>query len=119
MRKLILNIALSYIDDIKIKGSKSKYNDEEVPEFSGVRRFMFEYLQNLDRVLAELECAGITISAEKSYFCLASIKIVGFVCDYKDRYPDQGKISKILFWPDYRNISDVRAFINICIYYRI
>ena len=88
MRKLIPDITLSYINDIRVKGPKSRYNNKEVSELSGVRHFIFEYLQNLDRVLAELKRADITISAEKSYFCLANIKIIGFVYNYKDKYPD-------------------------------
>ena len=119
LRELIPDIALPYVDDIGVKGPKSRYNDEEVPELPGVRRFVFEHLQNLDRVLAELERAGTTISAEKSHFCSAGMKIVGFVCDYEGRHPDQGKVSKILLWPDCRNVSDARAFMSVCVYYRI
>ena len=88
MRKLILNIALFYIDDIRIKEPKSRYNNKEISELSDVKRFIFKYFQNLDRVLAKLKRVSITISAKKSYFCSANIKIIDFVCDYKDRYSD-------------------------------
>jgi hypothetical protein len=33
-----------FLDDIKIKGPKSRYNDEKVFRFSGVRRFILKYI---------------------------------------------------------------------------
>ena len=88
MRKLIPNITLSYINNIKIKELKSRYNNKEVSKLSSVRRFVFKYFQNLDRVLTELKRVNIIISAEKSYFYSANIKIISFVYNYKNKYPD-------------------------------
>ena len=42
--KLIPNITLSYIDNIRIKESKSRYNNKEVSKLSDIRRFIFKYL---------------------------------------------------------------------------
>ena len=39
----------------------------------------FEYIQNLNKVLANLERAEVTIVGAKSRFCHASIKIVGYI----------------------------------------
>jgi hypothetical protein len=33
-----------FLNDIKVKGPKSKYNDEEVLDFSGVRRFILKHI---------------------------------------------------------------------------
>jgi hypothetical protein len=62
-----------YMDDIGVKGPRSRYNDEMVEGLPGVRRFILEHIQNLDKVLADLERAGLTISVEKSQFCIEGL----------------------------------------------
>jgi len=119
LRDHIPHIALPFLDDIGVKGPRSRYNDEEVPELPGVRKFVLEHIQNLDAVLADLERAGATISAEKSMFCMAGLKIVGYVCDADGRHPDSAKVLKILEWDGCGNLTEARAFIGICGYYRI
>lgn len=115
----IPHIAMPFLDDIGVKGPKSRYDDEEVPELPGVRKFVLEHIQNLDAVLADLERAGATISAVKSMFCMAGLKIVGYVCDADGRHPDSAKILKILEWESCGDLTEARAFIGICGYYRI
>ncbi len=52
--------AKPFLDDVGIKGPKSKYNNEEVAP--GIKRYVLEHIQNLDKVLADLEQAGVTIA---------------------------------------------------------
>ncbi len=40
-----------FLDDLGVKGSKTKYNNEEVAP--GIRRYVFEHIQNLDKVMAD------------------------------------------------------------------
>ena len=47
------------------------------------------------------------------------LKIVDFVCDLNDRSSETAKIIKILEWSSCRDVSKVRAFIDVCVYYRI
>ncbi len=47
------------------------------------------------------------------------IKIIGYMCDIEERYPDIVKIIKILKWIHYNNVLEARAFINIYMYFRI
>ncbi len=61
---------------------------------------MVEHIQNLDKVLADLERAGVTIARAKSQFCRAGIKIVRYICDVDGRHPDTSKVLKILDWPE-------------------
>ena len=119
LQDLIPQVAMPFVDDIGVKGPRTRYNDEEVPELPGVRRFVLEHIQNLDAVLADLERAGATISAEKSMFCMAGLKIVGYVCDANGRHPDSAKILKILEWERCGDLTEARAFMGICGYYRI
>ena len=47
------------------------------------------------------------------------IKIVGFIYSAKGRTLDSAKVIKILEWKPYMDIGEARAFIGVCIYYRI
>jgi RNase H-like domain found in reverse transcriptase/Integrase zinc binding domain len=119
LRAHIPDIALPFMDDIGVKGPRSRYKEEEIPGLPGVRRFVMEHIQNLDAVLADLERAGVTLSGEKCKFCMAGLKIVGYVCDADGRHPDFAKIAKIIEWPPCNNPTDVKAFLGVTGYYRI
>ena len=113
----IPNRAKPFLDDIGVKGPKTDYGGEEVAP--GIRKYVLEHLMWLDGVLADIERAGCTISGEKSQFCMAGLKIVGFVTDSDGRHPDTAKVIKILEWPICTDASSARAFIGVCVYYRI
>ncbi len=106
-----------FLDDVGVKESKTIYNNEELAP--GIRRYVVEHNQNLDTILADLERAGVTIAEAKSQFCRAGIKIVGYICDANGRHPDTPKIINILDWPEYTDTTSVRAFMGVCVYYRI
>jgi hypothetical protein len=52
-----------------VKGPKGCYREEEVEGLLGVQRFVMEYLQNFNNVLANEQRAGVAISGEKSNWC--------------------------------------------------
>ena len=78
-----------------------------------------KYIQWLNVVFVNLEKTSCTISNEKSQFCIFELKIVDFVCDSNDRSSEIAKIIKILEWSSCHDVSKVRAFINVCVYYRL
>ena len=80
---------------------------------------MVKHIQNLDKILADLEQAGVTIAGAKSQFCQADINIIGYICDTDSRHPNTSKVLKILDWPECTNITSARAFLGVCVYYRI
>ena len=55
-----------FIDDIEIKESKTKYNNEE--SLSEICYFVLKYLQTLDHILLTLELTNVKVFREKSYF---------------------------------------------------
>ena len=107
----------AYIDDIGIEGPRTDYDNDKVEP--GIRRFILEHIVNCDKVLLELERAGVTIAAEKTQWCMPGVKIVGYVCDSDGRHPDSAKIIKILDWPACENPTEVKSFLGVCVYYRI
>ena len=111
------SLVRAFLDDFGIKGPKTRYNDELA--FPGVRRFVLEHLQNLDHVLYLLELSGMVISAEKSQFAMSGVAVVGWVCDFNSRYPDEAKVAKIVEWPIPTSIHEVRSFVGLAVYFRV
>ena len=77
LEDLIPKDCLPFLDNISVKGPLFMYNDKEV--IPGIRQYVLEHIQSLDRTLVRLERAGCTIGP-KSQFCIDGISIVGFVC---------------------------------------
>ena len=106
-----------FLDNVPIRGPKSRYDDEEVAP--GIRRFVFEHAQIMREVLGDIWRSGMTLSGLKSAFAMRGINVVGMVCDCDGHHPERMKVQKIVDWPQPRSIRDARAFIGICVYYRI
>ena len=83
-----------FLDDISVKGPISRYDEKKV--LSEVHCFMFKHLQSLDQILYNIELARGSVTAEKCYFLVEMMKIVGFVCDFNDQHSEKTKIIKIL-----------------------
>ena len=105
------------MDDIGVKGPKTIYEGKEI--CSNIRRYVLKYIQFLDRILINIELSDCIISETKLKFCVFKVKIVKYVCDIEERRPKTAKIIKILEWPLYEDITEVRAFVGVCVYYRI
>ena len=119
LRDLIPKVARAYLNNISIKGPKNQYGNKEMPKLPEVRRFMLKHFQNVNHVLTNLKRAKATISNEKSKFYMTSIEIVGFVYNANSRHPSTSKIAAIIKWPDPTSVTEARAFIGVCVYYRI
>ena len=76
-----------------VKRPKTNYNNEEIAP--KIRCYVFEHIKNLDKVLVNLERAGVRITRAKSQFCYANIKIVGYICDVNGHHPDTSKVFQI------------------------
>jgi hypothetical protein len=90
----IPHITRPFLDDIPVKGSKNNYGGKLAA--LGIRFYILEHIQTLNRVLVNIEKAGATISGTKSQFGMAGLSIVGYVCDSSGRHPATAKIIKIL-----------------------
>ena len=93
LEDLIPKDCLPFLDDIGVKGLLSTYDDKEV--IPGIRQYVLEHIQSLDRTLVQLERARCTIKP-KSQFCIDRISIVDFVYKAKGQNPDSAKVIKIL-----------------------
>lgn len=93
---LIPIVCRPFLDDMAVRGAKSTYDNEET--LPGVRRHVLEHLQNLDKVLVNVELSGCTVSALKSVFCQESTDLVGYLCGMQGRQPVTAKVLKIQEW---------------------
>ena len=109
-------IAMPFLDNINVKRLYTKYNNKEI--LPGVRRFVFKHIQMLDTTLERLEHIRACINT-KSQFCHNGINIVGFICGYNRRSLASAKIVKIIKWPPCQNTTKAKAFMGICVYYKI
>jgi Reverse transcriptase (RNA-dependent DNA polymerase) len=110
-------VAEAFLDDIGVKGSKSDYGGEEA--LPGVRRYVLEHIQNIDRVLVHMECANAVVAGGKSHFACERLKIVGFTVGPDGRSPTAEKVYKIQSWPPPRDAKEARGFIGLVVYYRL
>jgi hypothetical protein len=90
---LFLAIAILFINNIRVKGPYTDYSKEL--KLFRVYRFIFEYLQNLNKALKQIKRAKASIKL-KSQFYYNSISIISFVYNFKGRSPTTTKVSKIL-----------------------
>ena len=87
---------LLYINDVDVKGLKTKYKNEEISELSEIQRFMMKYLQNMNCILMNLKGTELILIVLKLMFCFLKIKLVEFICDKNERHSDSKKIVKII-----------------------
>jgi hypothetical protein len=116
LEPLLNYIAIPFMDDVGVKGLYTDYSNKEV--LPGIRRFVYEHVQNLDKTLERVERVGVSIGP-KSQFMKKGMTIVGFSTGLFGRLPEVTKVVKILEWPSCFSVSDVRAFLGVCGFYRI
>ena len=115
----IPEVAGVFIDDIPIKGPVSRYSDkngveERMKENPGIRRFMWEHLLDLHRVLHRIGEAGGTVSGKKMQLCKPEVEIVGQKCRSDGRIPTDTRAQRIKDWPRPTNLTEVRGFLGLC-----
>jgi transposase InsO family protein len=108
-----------FVDDVGIKGGRTRYelsdgSYETMRGFPGVRRFVYEHLCDVDRILARIGHSGATVSAKKLILAVPEAVIVGHKCTYEGRLPDDSKVSKVLKWPRPKNTTEIRGFLGLC-----
>ena len=92
--KDLFYICKSFLNDIKVKSLKSRYEDEKV--VSEIRRFVFKHIINLDQILLNFKLIKCIILRKKSQFCIFKIKIINFIYNFSDRRLKSLKIIKII-----------------------
>ena len=113
----IPHVTQPYIDDVPVRGPATRYlnaegEPETIPENPGIRRFVWEHFQDLNRVVQRMKYCGGTFSGFKSFLCAPEISVLGHRCTIDGRLPDPTRVDKIVNWGPCRDLSDVRAFLG-------
>ena len=108
-----------FIDDIPIKGPPTRYlgpdgQPECLTQNPGIRRFVWEHLNDVHRILHRIGEAGGTVSGKKMQLCSPEVEIVGHKCSSKGREPISSRIKKVVEWPQPINTKQVRGFLGLC-----
>ena len=108
----IPDVTVPFIDDVPIKGLVSKYRNgdgmyETIPENAGIRHFVWEHFQNLNRVVQRMKYCGGTFSGPKTTLCAAEITVVGHRCTYDRRLPETDRVGVIKRWTACNNVSEI------------
>ena len=90
------NPAFPYIDDVPIKGPKTRYETEggyeTIPGNTDIRRFIWEHLEDVNRILQRFKVVGATLSEKKIIMTAPEAVIVEHTCNYFERIPDESKV---------------------------
>ena len=117
LQEEIPHVTVPYIDDVPVRGPASRYiqhngEPETIPDNPGIRRFVWEHFQDLNRVVQRMKYSGGTFSGFKSTLCAAEITVLGHRCTIDGRLPDQSRLEKIVNWGPCKDLTDVRAFVG-------
>lgn len=117
LRDEIPHVTQPFVDDTPVKGGEDYYlrgdgTYEVIPLNPGIRRFVWEHMENVNRLLQRMGHANGTFNARKTSMAVARIRVVGHVCSYQGRTPDESKVQVIRDWPDCESLTEVRAFLG-------
>jgi hypothetical protein len=119
LRDEIPLFTIPFIDDVAVKGPVTCYENangtyETIPENSGIRRFVWEHLANLNQILQQLKYVGGTFSGKKLELCIPTIVILGQQCNYEGHVPHEAKTQNIQDWPIPIDVTGVCGFLGTC-----
>ncbi len=103
----------NFIDDCGVTGPRSRYNDEPIPDNPLIRRFVFEYAQRVDKFLAALIAAGVTVSALKTILACSLLSIVGTIVCQDGWKVGPNLVERVLRWPVPQDVHEVRMFLGL------
>lgn len=77
-----------------------------------------KHLEILTEIANLLKGANLSISREKSRFCMTRLKYLGYLLDREGLRPDPDNIQPILNYPAPSNIREVRSLLGMCNWFR-
>jgi transposase InsO family protein len=104
-----------FVDDGVVKGSVEADQTEVLP---GVRRYVYDHVQDVVDVMKTLIQAGLTVSGTKCKFGMEEVEVLGYQCTPQGRTVTKEKADKIKNWPVPTNKTEVRSFVACCAFYR-
>jgi hypothetical protein len=115
----IPHVTAPFVDDVPVKGPETRYElrdggYETIPGNPGIRRFVWEHMENMNRVLQLMKAYGGTFNGKKLVVCAPETLVVGHMCCYEGRIADRSYVQKIEDWPEPETVTHVRSFLGTC-----
>ena len=119
-----IDVVEPFMDDAPVRGPPTRYetrpyvDDPDIVvyethlENSGIRRFVWEHLVDVNRILHRIKHSGAAVSVRKLNFCVPEALILGHLCTYEGYKADPSKIDKIVNWPVPTDLRLVRGFLG-------
>ncbi|OBZ72853.1 Transposon Tf2-9 polyprotein [Grifola frondosa] len=113
----IPHITIPYIDDVPVRGPETRYEladggYEVIATNPGIRRFVWEHMHSISRIVQRMRYCGGTFSGTKSLLVAEETLVIGHRCTYKGRLPEESRVKAIENWGPCKDLSEVRAFLG-------
>ncbi len=96
-----------FIDDCAIKGPKSRYNANTIPENAQIREFVWEYAQSIQELLARVLESGATISGPKMVLVTPRMQLLGAEVALDRAHVSHEVTAKLAKWLTCKNPTEV------------
>ena len=102
-----------------IKGPESRYELPDstyktIPENPQIRQFIWEHLNNVNRVLQRIKKVRGTFNGKKTTICTPKTIVTGHTCTYQGQVLDASNVQRIRDWPPCETLTDVWSFLGVC-----
>ena len=77
-----------------------------------------DHLKTLSEVFDRFRSAGLKLKAKKCHLAKTEVTFLGHVVSSHGLQPDEKNLEKVRRWPTPRTVTEVRAFVGLCSYYR-
>jgi len=124
-REEIPHITMPYVDDVSCRGPPSQYKRadgtfETIPENPGIWRFMWEHLNNMNRLCQRLKYVGGTFSGPKAFICIERGVVLGYQVGPEGHEVNEKFTKVILDWDpeSFKGKSDVKSLLGTAVQLR-
>src|SRR5258706_5265072 len=101
-----------FIDDCAIKGPKTRYDEATIPNNDQIRKFVWEYAQIMQELLARVQESGATISGSKMVLATPRLQLLGAEVALDGVHVSHEVTAKLAKWPTCKNPTEVRGFLG-------
>jgi len=77
-----------------------------------------QHLEHLGKVFGKLRHSGLKLNANKCEFGMTQVRYLGHVINREGIHPNPEKVTAISNFPKPQNMSDVRRFLGLVLFYR-
>ncbi len=101
-----------FINDCAIKGPRSRYCEDTIPENAQMRVFVWEYARSVQELLVRVLESGAMISGPKMVLVTPQMQLLGAEVALDRAHVSHEVTAKLAKWPTCMNPTEVRGFLG-------